>query len=209
LSDSKRRWMEHYVDVIQMGVLKFFTGVIAQPIRAFHLQVGHATVTAALIVGFFAAMIGLSWTYMIYSINLPREQARVAEIEENTRRMALANAEKEQSVTLVPVRPWRYMAVTATPTGVDLELPVHLLADQLVVMWKAMSNDPAVVGGSKSGIITVDLTGQTGVSAITLEGIDFSPAWLPGTKIILEASQMLSDGREQRFAGSNRLVIVP
>ncbi len=197
---------EFYVEILQMGVLKFFTGAVAQPIRAFHLQVGHATVTSAVVICFAAVTIGLSWTYMIHDLNAPKVAAEVAQIEANTRRLNLDNAKKAETISMVPVATWRMMAINATSDGVTFTFPAHAIASRWVVSWRTIPRDGTP---PLTGIIgrTIDQPGQTVTITVLLE--EFGPAWVSGSRLMFQATQFLEDSREQRFAGVSRMIMIP
>lgn len=195
-------------DAVSFAVGKFFSAPLAGLIRAFHVQVGHATVTAAMIIGFSIMIVGGGWTWMVYSLNAPREQARVSEIEASTRNLQLRNAEREVTTPLIPVVPWRMIALSVQVDRAIIQFPAHPLADRLIVSWSKIQSSPT--DQQIGGIETVDISLTQDTTAIVeIADVQFGPAWVSGNKITFQAVQILSDNREQRFSGVRPLILVP
>lgn len=204
--------LNRIVDLVVGGILRLLASPVAGAVRAYHLTVGHSTVSAASLIMFAIILVGGGWTVMVYNLNLPREQARLEEIAANTYRMQLDNAKKAAEIQATPTVPWTVLSL-AVQDGAEIKFRSDPLAAKLLFQWYTPLN-------RLSGIQEFDISGTAGeMTTVTIPSEMFGPAWTqddPATedykegRIIYHAYQILTDGRNIRYTGRhNNVIVVP
>lgn len=202
MSNGQKRFTA--LEAVQ-AIFGFVLGPVGQAIRALHLQIGHATVTAAVLV---CATVGFGWTYWantIYNLNIDHQIALTERENANRMNIELRNAQiRRDGGGAVTRPPWRAMAMIVKNDRVELEFLANKISEKLLVTWWNQE-------GTAGGVIEKAVTAGE-LNTVAILGSDYDEGvWSTDSRIVHDAyTQVLSDGQELNYSGKrHRLIIVP
>lgn len=177
--------------------------VLAAPIRAFYLAVGHADVAAWALASFTAGGIGFMWVSLVRDLNMPITEARVTSEEARLRETELRITEKEVNLGISATDlTWSLGELNWNPAASEVSMEYLPLPDatKIILGWRRRYGGG---GGLESQLIVFDPAG--GIVTTTFQ---FPLEWAAGEDIILSFVQELDTGKRVKWAASGRVETV-
>lgn len=186
-------------------------GVLAVPVRQLHLQIGHATVTAWLLVGLCWLGSVYMWAEYLHNLEVESYAANARLRDAQARAAELSNAEKEgRSTSATTIR---LVATRVTNDGVTIEMAKMDELESVIVKWDSSASRPRPEPGSPlpavpppiSGIeaYAVDPANTSPIYQLTIPASTFGAGWVTNRRLSFQIEQRGAGGRRQRSAGSS------